>query len=57
MSALYVTLAVLLVLVGILGTVIPGLPGAVLVWRASSGWRGWMDSTDSVLARSSYWSS
>ena len=31
MSALFVTLAILLVLVGILGTVIPGLLGAVLV--------------------------
>ena len=45
MSALFVTLAILLVLVGILGTVIPGLPGAVLV-LAGLLWLAWLDGFD-----------
>ena len=45
MSALFVTLAILLVLVGILGTVIPGLPGAVLV-LADLLWLAWLDGFD-----------
>ena len=49
MSALFVTLAILLVLVGILGTVIPGLPGAVLV-LAGLSWLAWLDGFDRLGA-------
>ena len=49
MSALFVTLAILLVLVGILGTVIPGLPGAVLV-LAGLYWLAWLDGFDRLGA-------
>ena len=42
MPVLFVTLAILLVLAGILGTVIPGLPGAILV-LAGLIWLAWLD--------------
>ena len=48
-SALFVTLAVLLVLVGVLGTIIPGLPGAVLV-LAGLLWLAWLDGFERLGA-------
>jgi hypothetical protein len=51
MSALFVTLAILLVLVGILGTIIPGLPGAVLV-LAGLMWLAWLDGFERLGAGS-----
>ena len=50
-SALFVTLAILLVLVGILGTVVPGLPGATLV-LAGLLWLAWLDGFDRLGASS-----
>ncbi len=42
MTALLVTLAVFLVLVGILGVIVPGLPGTVLI-LAGLVWLAWLD--------------
>ena len=45
----FVTLAILLLLAGILGTVIPGLPGAVLVLTGLL-WLAWLDEPDRLGA-------
>ena len=45
MSVLFVTLGIILIATGILGTVVPGLPGAVLV-LAGFVWLAWLDDFD-----------
>ena len=47
MSVLFATLALLLVAAGILGTFLPGLPGAALV-LAGLFWLAWLDGFESL---------